>query len=148
MFTTLKGILLLPASFSPTAPSADGVQVGRSRWELTNELDDAGCDAHYQHFASGEAKNRNFRSKWVKLHWSYVPLSYHSVRFLLSFVLLKMTHTHCFKVSALIIPTRLPYIALYRFINSTFLLNTWTLNLLYSFFKFIPHLNHSRVLVP
>lgn len=63
MLTTLKGILLVLASFSPTAPSADGVQVGRSRWEPTNELDDAGCDAHYQYFALGEAKNRNLRSK-------------------------------------------------------------------------------------
>lgn len=55
---TLKGLCCV--SCSPTAALADSVQVGRSRWENTNELKDAGFCAHYQHFASGKSKNRKF----------------------------------------------------------------------------------------
>ena len=91
-------------SFSPTTASSGSVQVGRSRWESTNELKNTCCGPHYQHFASGRAKNRNSvvsesHSTEDSLHRLKAPLFYHFVCFAEGDA---RTHTVSFKRGALL----------------------------------------------
>lgn len=109
MTRTLKGFC------SPTAALADSVQVGWSRWESTNELKDAGFCAHYQHFASGQSKNRKFCITGVRLHWLQIPLLGKWCKQTLNLVL--YCHWHV-----------LPHIAPYSFVNSVLLFQTRVLN--------------------
>lgn len=80
--------------FSPTAASAQSVQVEGSRWERSNECKDAGHDPHYRHFALGRAKNRHFCSQRVKQHQTNgdIPLSLSQI--FVSYLEDASRHTH------------------------------------------------------
>lgn len=102
----IKDLSCLP-QFLPTTASAQSVQVEGSRWERSNECKDAGHDPHYQHFASGRAKNRHSCSQRVKPHQFNVTFLSRFPRALLSTKRMH-THTHVlntlwFKLGALLL---------------------------------------------